>query len=59
MGFHMFPFVLLIIFILHGSSYSHKGFYGFMKNATLEPTLLSPRMACSTHVRASSEVTRF
>ncbi|KAL0785338.1 hypothetical protein Bca101_001584 [Brassica carinata] len=38
MGFHMFPFVLLIIFILHGSSYSHKGFYGFMKNATLEPT---------------------
>ncbi|KAG5403950.1 hypothetical protein IGI04_010069 [Brassica rapa subsp. trilocularis] len=40
MGFHMFPSVLVIIFILHGSSYSHKdkGFYGFMKDATSAPT---------------------
>ncbi|XP_033144093.1 protein HOTHEAD-like isoform X1 [Brassica rapa] len=40
MGFHMFPSVPVIIFILHGSSYSHKdkGFYGFMKDATSAPT---------------------
>ncbi|CAH2070295.1 unnamed protein product [Thlaspi arvense] len=39
MDFHIFPFVLVAIFILHGSCYSHKGSYEFMKDATLAPTM--------------------
>ncbi|CAH2070296.1 unnamed protein product [Thlaspi arvense] len=39
MDFHVFPFVLVAIFILHGSCYSHKGSYEFMKDATLAPTM--------------------
>ncbi|KAL0877131.1 hypothetical protein Bca101_026836 [Brassica carinata] len=38
MGSHIFPLVLVTICILHGSCYSHKGFYRFMKDATLAPS---------------------
>ncbi|XP_019091110.1 PREDICTED: protein HOTHEAD-like isoform X3 [Camelina sativa] len=38
MDFHIFCFILITIFILYSPCYSDKGYYGFMKDATLAPT---------------------
>ncbi|XP_023642230.1 protein HOTHEAD [Capsella rubella] len=38
MDFHILCFILVVILTFHNPCYSDKGYYGFMKDATLAPT---------------------